>query len=233
MEMGENLEKYIVYLTTNIKNNKIYIGVHKTSIKGFDGYIGNGIYINKPSSYKFGRTPFEFAVAKYGTDSFKRVTIKEFDNLQDALTLEIELVNEEFIKRKDTYNVTLGGGVPPLKEVEVHKYSLSGEYIQSYASIKDAAFKTKGNKSINISRAAKNPGKTQAGGFMWSYEKYENLEIYDQYNKERKVGQYDLNGNLIKVFNTVRECKKEFAGCVHVLKGTRQKAGGFTFKYIY
>lgn len=232
MEMGENLEKYIVYLTVNIKNNKIYIGIHKTSNKGFDGYLGNGVYINKPSSYKFGRTPFEHAVSKYGVDSFKRVTIKEFDNLQDALNLEIELVNYEFIKRKDTYNITLGGGLPPIKEIGVHKYSLSGEYIESYKSIKDAAFKTTGNKSINISRAAKNPGAVQVGGFMWSYDKVEKLEIYKHYNKERKVGKYDLNGNLIKVYDTVRECKKEYPGCVHVLKGTRQKAGGFTFKYI-
>lgn len=230
--MGENLEKYIVYLTTNIKNNKIYIGVHKTSIIGFDGYLGNGIFINKPSSYKFGRTPFEHAVAKYGLDSFKRVTIKEFNNLEDALRFEAEIVNAEFIKRKDTYNITLGGGLPPINEIEVHKYSLTGEYVESFKSIKEAAFKTTGNKSINISRAAKNPGKSQVGGFMWSYDKLEKLEIYEQYNKEKRVGQYDLNGNLIKIYDTVRECKKDFCGCVHVLKGTRQKAGGFTFKYI-
>ena len=40
--------KYIVYCTTNIKNNKIYIGVHGTENPSiFDGYIGNGVYINK------------------------------------------------------------------------------------------------------------------------------------------------------------------------------------------
>ena len=32
--------KYIVYLTTNLKNNKIYIGVHGTEDPNiFDGYI--------------------------------------------------------------------------------------------------------------------------------------------------------------------------------------------------
>ena len=53
--MGNNL-KYIVYLTTNKINNKIYIGVHKTDPTQFDGYIGCGAYINKPNTYNKGKT---------------------------------------------------------------------------------------------------------------------------------------------------------------------------------
>ena len=36
--------KYIVYITINLCNGKLYIGVHKTNPDVFDGYIGNGIY---------------------------------------------------------------------------------------------------------------------------------------------------------------------------------------------
>ena len=40
--------KYIVYMTINNINNYIYVGVHKTLTPyEFDGYLGNGIYINE------------------------------------------------------------------------------------------------------------------------------------------------------------------------------------------
>lgn len=105
--MGTILQ-YIVYKTTNTINNKIYIGVHATKTLEFDGYIGNGIYKNKLSRLKNPKTPFQKAVLKYGINSFSRCTLKTFDNLQDALDLERWLVDENFIKRDDTYNIVLG-----------------------------------------------------------------------------------------------------------------------------
>lgn len=50
--------------------------------------------------------------------------------------------------------------------------------------------------------------------------------------KARKVGQYNLEGELIKIFNTVTECTKEFSGCRHVLQGRNKTSGGYIFKYI-
>jgi hypothetical protein len=231
--MGENLTvKYIVYETVNIKNNKIYVGVHKVESEKFDGYLGCGVKVSKPSSYKFGQTPFQRAVSKYGIKSFVRTTIKEFDTLEEALEFEAVVVDEAFVKRKDTYNATLGGGVPPAKTVKVYKYSETGEFIKSYDSIKDASFDVSGGKATGISKAAKNPGKLKMAGFFWSYEKVDKLEIKEKYNKPRKVGKYSKDGQLVKVYDTVRECKKEHSGCVHVLAGQRNHAGGYTFKYI-
>ena len=71
MEMGNNL-KYIVYLTTNKINNKIYIGIHETNTSEFDGYIGCGANIYKPSSYNKGKTHLHQAILKYGTSAFYR-----------------------------------------------------------------------------------------------------------------------------------------------------------------
>lgn len=86
---------YIVYETTNLINNKIYIGVHKTENLN-DGYLGSGVGIKR-------------AITKYGKENFSREVIEFCGSYDDALALEAELVNEEFISRRDTYNIIKGG----------------------------------------------------------------------------------------------------------------------------
>lgn len=107
--------KYIVYLTTNLKSEinghkKIYIGVHKTENPDiFDGYIGCGVYINQPSTYMYPKTPFQYAVKKYGTGAFIRTVLYEYDNEIEAYNKEAELVDITFLKLSYTYNACLGG----------------------------------------------------------------------------------------------------------------------------
>ena len=89
---GKSLKimKYLVYLTLCIPNNKIYIGVHETvNPDVFDGYIGNGVNIFKPSSYKKSKTPFHYAVNKYGVDAFKRTTLAIFEHFLISLYIQI------------------------------------------------------------------------------------------------------------------------------------------------
>jgi len=86
---------YTVYQTTNLINGKIYIGTHITDNID-DGYLGSGRIFRK-------------AVKKYGPENFKRVTLFNFVTRSEMFEKERELVNEEFIARKDTYNVHLGG----------------------------------------------------------------------------------------------------------------------------
>lgn len=356
--------KYIVYLTTNVLNNKIYVGVHQTENPDiFDGYIGNGIKISDQHFIKYPKEPFHYAVKKYGFENFKRTTIQVFDNLQDALDLEESIVNEEFIKRKDTYNITIGGGYPPISNKVIYQYSLEGKFIKEWNSITEAAkyfncrsssigqavlhnhtsnnflwtdyqveqlnlseftvyspekivyqYNTFGEyetcyKSIaeaakslnvnisNIQRSLKGGYKTkdhyfsfelkqnyvivkntrfrntpihqynldgtfvksflcmkevekefgcrmdginaairmggQHKGFQWSREKVESLKpLVVIANKGKKVGQYTLDGQLVKVYNTVRECRKDFANVSKVLKGQANHCKGYTFKYI-
>lgn len=68
-----------------------------------------------------------------------------FDTYEQALLKEREIVNEEFLKRSDVYNVSLGGGggLVPSTEIEVHQYDLKGNFICSYKSYSDAGRKNK------------------------------------------------------------------------------------------
>ena len=54
-----------------------------------------------------------------------------------------------------------------------------------------------------------------------------------KFNNKRKVGQYDKDGNLIRVFETVRECRKQFGNVSRVLSGKANHCKGFVFKLSF
>lgn len=202
--------KYIVYLTTNKVNNKIYVGVHKTENPTiFDGYIGCSIniFISNPE-LKNPKTPFHKAVKKYGYNSFIRNTIQIFDTEEEALDLEALIVNQEFIERNDTYNITLGGGLPPIHNKKVYQYSLEGEFIKEWDSLTDAAnyYNTSGNL-IGISANFKRT----SVGYLWSFNKTDKLNIneYHIYNPKIPVYLYDIEGNYIRNYTSISECSKD------------------------
>jgi hypothetical protein len=101
---------FVIYKTTNKKDGKIYIGFHsiekdsiiseKTDTGSIfaSGYMGSGKHLVR-------------AISKYGPENFKQELIEKFVNKEDAEKLERELVNEEFVNRSDTYNLSLGGNV--------------------------------------------------------------------------------------------------------------------------
>lgn len=86
---------HIIYQTTNIINNMIYIGAHSTDLLN-DGYFGSGHRL-------------ALAIEKYGRDSFKKDILHIFDNPIEMFSKEAEIVNSNFLKRSDVYNIVEGG----------------------------------------------------------------------------------------------------------------------------
>lgn len=133
--------KYIVYETTNIVNNKIYVGVHHTTDPyGFDKYLGCGVICSQPYTYENAKTAFQYAVKKYGPKNFVRKTLAVFNTVEEAFDLEAEIVNEEFISRPDVYNMVIGGdgGIFLAMRKKVFQYDLDGNYITEYPSFYEA-----------------------------------------------------------------------------------------------
>ena len=200
--------KYIVYLTTNLVNRKIYVGVHRTETPEiFDGYLGNGLTIQDQSKLRHPKEPFHYAVKKYGIKNFERRTLQVFNTYEEALKLESEIVNEEFIKRKDTYNVTLGGGMPPIKTKHIYQFDLQGNLINDYESIL-AASKILGVDDSAIGFAVKNH--TKSNGFLWATTKEIDLKLFDNTDvQNKKVYLYTLEGEFYKEFPSITQCAQE------------------------
>jgi group I intron endonuclease len=88
---------WILYKTINLINGKIYVGVHKVADTSTSKrYLGSG-------------DKLKIAIKKYGRENFVRETLAEFSSCDDVYTAEAQIVTEEFIKREDTYNISLGG----------------------------------------------------------------------------------------------------------------------------
>ena len=94
--------RYTIYQTTNKINGKIYIGKHQAENPN-DAYLGSGVALRN-------------AIKKYGIENFEKIILFDFDNELEMNQKERELITEEFVKRKDTYNKGVGGeGGPHFK----------------------------------------------------------------------------------------------------------------------
>lgn len=235
--------KYIVYQTVNKINNKIYIGVHGTEIDEFDGYIGNGVSIYRPATYMNPKTPFQYAVKKYGIKNFIRTTIQEFDNEQDAYKLEEQLVNERFLKREDVYNLALGGRITELANPrkKVYMYDLDGNFEREFDSVNSAGrfLNPEAKGAGHLPRAIKEGH--QYLGHQFSYEKLpfmkklkcRNIGIVEKPYTGGKVGRFNDDGDLLETFETMTDCVKAgYKNAKLVAQGKREHCKGFVFKYL-
>lgn len=198
--------KYIVYKTTNIVNNKIYIGVHQTENPDvFDGYLGCGLFVNNLYLIHNPKEPFHFAVKKYGVKNFKRETLKVFNNKQDALDLERWIVCESFVKSVNTYNITLGGGAPPILNKIVYQFNIKGEFVKKWFSEQEICAYY--NSKVNISDIIK--FKRSFAGFFWSFCDKINISDYSTEIKHGFISQYNVDGELLQIFKSSTQASIE------------------------
>lgn len=86
---------HTVYQTINLKNNMIYVGAHSTDLIE-DSYLGSGKRL-------------VLAIEKYGVKSFSKTILHVFSTPEEMFKKEAEIVNIEFLKRSDVYNIVEGG----------------------------------------------------------------------------------------------------------------------------
>lgn len=103
--------KHFIYCTTNILNNKRYIGKHSTTNIN-DGYLGSGRIILQ-------------AIERYGREHFERKIIHVVEN-ESELNYWEKYYIEKYNTIAEGYNITKGGeGVLGLRHSEETKQKIS------------------------------------------------------------------------------------------------------------
>jgi hypothetical protein len=144
----------------------------------------------------------------------------------------------------------------PDNRKKICQFSLEGEYIETFDSVKDAA------KQLNISCSGIEScarGETKSsGGFNWKYINSEKMinqvihlksgtkvgstpwnkgKVFDYFcgKHTKKILQYSLDGFLIKEWGCVSEASKELkinrGSIENCARGKSKSSGGFNWKY--
>lgn len=231
-------DKHIVYMTTNLINGKMYIGVHRC-VNMDDGYLGSG-------------KALESAIKKYGKENFVREVLYVYDNADEAYKKEEELVSTDVVESDQFYNLTTGGrkGVPSEEARIRMSENMKGKYLGSknpmygknhteetrlkignreykrgtdhvcsrrvqcietgeiFSSITDARI----GKKINICRAIATGG--SAGGYHWKYLDEEPATLKPIKYSKRKV----MCNETGEIFDSLRSAA--------ISKGAKPEMGG-------
>jgi hypothetical protein len=121
----------------------------------------------------------------------------------------------------------------------IYQYSLNGEYLNSYNSIKEASEKTGFIKKYIGNCACGNLGRSKSyKGFLWSYEKKDKLPPMVKNIKYVPIHQYSMEGKYINSYYSIKEASEKLnifsAGISHCANGDKKTPTyrGFIWSFI-
>lgn len=221
-----------IYITTNMVNNKKYIGQRKFYGK-WQEYLGSGTLIRR-------------AIEKYGRNAFSRKCISVAETADELNEQEIYWIDNYAANYSDEYyNVSGGGwagGMRPLsgadnpasRKVEC---TTTGEI---FDSISDAE---KHYGVYNVSACCRNKryfttNKETGQRLRWRYADDNTCEDAPSMYKRRSkncVAQYDLNGKFIKCYISAREASETtdtpYSHIIDSCIGKRRSSNGYVWRY--
>ena len=213
----------VVYLTTNLINNKKYIG---KDTNNYPGYLGSGAYIKQ-------------AIQKYGKENFKKTILEYCTDKKHLAEREEYWLNKFDVENNpEFYNKTNKAfGNSGLTEETKIKISMAKK---GWKPTEEQKLKmSKGKKGHpmyteewkqKISQSNKGIKKPE------SFKKWQSENQKGNTNRRKKVMQYDIEGKFIKEWDCVLEAakflgKKQGAGITEVCNGKRKSIYGYIWRY--
>ena len=210
-------ETGIIYGWYNTKSGKWYVGQTVNPEGRFNCHIR--LSLNNDNTH------FHRALRKYGLENFV-YCILEDNVLKENLNLkEIEWI-EYYDSFYNGYNLTTGGDT---------NYIVSEEYRRKLSESRKG--KSSWNKGIRMNEESKKKLSESLKGRVISTETRKRMsESAKGGSKIKPVSKYDLNGNFIKTYSSIKEAimenpKSSSSNIGAVCKGHRIQCGGFIWKY--
>lgn len=202
------------------KNNPFYGKSHSEEVKKIISDC------NKNNKYRLGKTHTEEAKEKIRQASTGRKHTEEAKKkISEAGKGRIpsEKAIQSLIQRS---------------QKKVVQYDLNGNKIKVWDSITEASNETGASNIYSCCKGIQ----CQSGGFMWSYENQNLLDnpknidfINSKIKKTKPILQYDLDGNLIKEWNSLKEAALSINGDVgnisKVCSGKQKTYKKFIWRY--
>jgi len=154
-----------MYKTINKINNKFYIGVRQSIIEPtLDNYIGSGKRLKD-------------SIKCHGKHNFEKEILYLFNSREEMFTMEKIIVNEEFLKRDDVYNLCLGGlggdhwsYLPNREEIIDKKRNTVIEYNSKLTKeVRAKKYGNSGEKNPMYEKSHSEESKLKMGGCKYTY----------------------------------------------------------------
>lgn len=222
------MNKCGVYQIKSKNNDKIYVGQSIDIERRWNQHkYGKGNIILKNAIKKYGIDNFEFSILEeINTINKNKNEIKDELYQKEQYWFDILKpyengfnINKKAKPNETSYSrgIEFGKKISKIKIENNHtckpitQYDVEGNIIKEWSSASSVERELNFN-ARNVGGCANGDGLT-AFGFIWRFKndvlKQEDIDrIKNKRTKEKKVYQYDLKDNLIKVYNSVTEASK-------------------------
>lgn len=225
--INDIVTNYLVSNTGYVKNKKTNRIL--TNILSNDGYYCVGISVNKKNCRKRVHRLVAFAFIE-NPNNYPYV------NHKNGIKTDNKVENLEWCTpQQNTQHAWDIGLAASVRKIKVKQYDLNGNFIEEYDSLTQAA-KSLDLLGSKISQCCNGLRKTH-GGFQWRFSNDPEPGVCAvKIIYAKKVGQYDLNDNLLNIYNSTGQAARAVKGTQSAISRCCNKKAkthkGFKWKFI-
>lgn len=190
-----------IYKITNLLNNKFYIG------SSCDIRARKYLHFSMLKNNKHHSPILQRVYNKYGKKylSFEIIEECDVENLIEREQYYLDSLKPEYNICKVAGRTA---GIISSKRKPVIQYDLEGNIIKIYTCLEDIKKEFNLSNSSKITKVCKLE-RRKAYGYVWRY--FGDSHKPFTYNKRKgvSIAEVDINGNMIKKWDTIKECAEE------------------------